>query len=117
MRKDSLRLLMFAGVVAFAVLYGMELSSKGISEVYGPMDQPAEPRQIMNAQEEEGEDWTLPPQRTVSRSEYQEEILFPRNDRQPLVDQVSAAAAKTLHTISSGGIRFVVSLFDKVTGS
>lgn len=123
MRRDSLRLLLLAGVVAFAVLYGMDLSSRGINRVYGPMDQ--QPVDDMRPQQQQSEigDWTLPPRGTASRqpsssgrSPYQEPEI-PRNDSQPLIDRVSGTAAETLHGLSSGGIRFIVSLFDKVTGS
>ncbi|WP_276356307.1 hypothetical protein [Cohnella caldifontis] len=125
MRRDTIRLLMLAGVVALAVLYGMELSSKGISRVYGPMEEPNVSGQATGGSErssnarssENEEDWTLPPRKTASDVKTERDLVIPRNDRQPLVDRVSAATAEALHGISSGGIRFVVSLFDKVTGS
>lgn len=122
MRRDSFRLLLLAGVVAFAVLYGMDLSSRGINRVYGPMDQQsdgASPR--VQQQQQDDEDWTLPPRPTANRQsssfDRSEELVIPRHDSEPLVDRVSGAAAETLHGISSGGIRFIVSLFDKITGS
>lgn len=124
MRRDSLRLLLLAGVVAFAVLYGMDLSSRGINRVYGPLDQ--QPSADMRSQQQRTEDgdWTLPPRRTTDRSQpnatersIDQEPVIPRNDSQPLIDRVSGTAAETLHGLSSGGIRFIVSLFDKVTGS
>ena len=115
MRRDSVKLLVLAGIVAFAVLYGMELSSNGISRVYGPMDQPEATRQPAAA--DQG-DWTLPPRATKQPlPSANDPIVIPRNDSQPLIDRVSATAAETLHSLSSGGIRFVVSLFDKVMGS
>lgn len=125
MRRDSLRLLLLAGAIALAVLYGMELSSRGIARVYGPMENPDSPRTSATYSQGSSrtpsaaaEDWTLPPRKSSPNPIVQDrEIQIPRNDRQPLVDRVSAAAAETLYGISSGGIRFVVSLFDKVTGS
>ena len=116
-------MLLLAGVVAFAVLYGMDLSSRGINRVYGPMDQQPSADTRSQQQQTEGGDWTLPPRgasnrepSSSSRSEYREPAI-PRNDSQPLIDRVSGTAAETLHGLSSGGIRFIVSLFDKVTGS
>jgi hypothetical protein len=115
MRKDSLKLLLLAGVVAFAILYGMELSSSGISHVYGPLEQTQST--VHHPVSGDG-DWTLPPRRT-GRDDTWEEVPaeLPRNDRKPLVDRISGTAAETLHHLSSGGIRFVVSLFDGMTGS
>ncbi|TJY43472.1 hypothetical protein E5161_06215 [Cohnella pontilimi] len=128
MRRDSFKLLIVAGIVAFAVLYGMELASHGISTVYGPMDSPTVAEDPASAEE----DWTLPPRRTAPdafggaaavqpEAPYpwggQEEPVIPRNDRIPVVDRISGKTAEVLHGLSSGGIRFVVSLFDKMTGS
>jgi len=122
-RRDSFRLLLLAGVVAFAVLYGMDLSSRGINRVYGPMDQQPGTDMRQQQQQSESGDWTLPSRNSASRqqtssgrSQYQEPTI-PRNDSEPLIDRVSGTAAETLHGLSSGGIRFIVSLFDKVTGS
>ncbi len=116
MRRDSLRLLLLIGVVGFAVLYGMELSSSGISRVYGPLEEPSAVQESPEVSEDE--EWTLPPARTVPPGYMPDgPYAFPRDDRVPLVDRLSAATAETLHHISSGGIRLVVSLFDKVTGS
>lgn len=116
MRNDSVKLLMLAGVIAFAVLYGMDLSTRGIERVYGPLDYPmaTAPSAPSNA----SGDWTLPPRQNRPQTiVYDSGIVIPRQDKVPLIDRVSSATAKTLHEISSGGIRFVVSLFDKVTGS
>ncbi len=123
MRRDSFRLLLLAGVVAFAVLYGMDLSSRGINRVYGPMDQQPGADVRPQQQQSESEDWTLPPRKTTNRQQsssarsQNQQPAIPRNDSQPLIDRVSGTAAETLHGLSSGGIRFIVSLFDKVTGS
>ena len=123
MRRDSFRLLLLAGVVVFAILYGMDLSSRGINRVYGPLDEQPDginPRTQQQQQSDSG-DWTLPPQRTTDRqsslSGRNQNLVIPRHDSEPLIDRVSGATAETLHGLSSGGIRFIVSLFDKVTGS
>jgi hypothetical protein len=128
MRRDSFKLLILAGIVAFAILYGMELASNGISTVYGPMDTPSVAQDPASVQE----DWTLPTRPTDQGAagrttavepavpydwEAQTETLIPRNDRKPIVDRISGKTAEVLHGLSSGGIRFVVSLFDKMTGS
>jgi hypothetical protein len=127
MRRDTFKLLIFAGIVGFAILYGMELSSKGIETVNGPWEtvSPSDGGQSAAA---EG-DWTLPPNQTrdgerqnanpVDSPDYQweeEEYAIPRNDREPLVDRVSGKTAEVLHDLSRNGIRMVVSIFDKVMG-
>ncbi len=136
MRRDTFKLLVLAGIVAFAVLYGMELSSRGIENVngkYETIDQgsPDDPAAA--------DEWTLPSsertkqkQRTQSgaagkssgkatdmedMNDWDAELYgIPRRDHKPLSDRVSGAAAGALHSLSKGGIKFVVSIFDKVTG-
>jgi len=130
MRRDSFKLLIFAGLLGFAVLYGMELSSKGIENVKGPW----ETEGATVEQPAADEDWTLPAKdprqgaksREETRSPAQEEGLnageegeefgIPRADREPIIDRMSGKTAEVLHDLSRNGIRMVVSLFDKVLG-
>ncbi|MFC4305545.1 hypothetical protein [Cohnella boryungensis] len=128
MRRDSFRLLIFAGILGFAILYGMELSSKGIESVQGSLSS-EEPSGASGE-----EDWTLPAtgkargsapvdsqegkwsDEAISPQGDEEEPTIPRNDREPIVDRVSGRTAEVLHDLSRNGIRMVVSLFDKVLG-
>jgi hypothetical protein len=115
-RKDTFRLLMLIGVIGFAVLYGMELASTGIHRVYGPIEDPVVGRP--SPSDSDDEEWRLPPRHPSSSVYVQNDPYdFPRNDREPLLDRLSSATAETLHHISSGGIRLIVSLIEKVTGS
>ncbi|MCD9023026.1 hypothetical protein [Cohnella silvisoli] len=132
MRRDSFKLLILAGIVAFAVLYGMDLSSKGIANVNGPLSTESPSSETQTSADGE---WTLPNTDKTQQSNkneassvarqpvddtpfynWDEEQLIPRNDRKPIVDRVSGTTAKVLHELSRNGIRMVVSLFDKVTG-
>ncbi|KIL37178.1 hypothetical protein SD71_00060 [Cohnella kolymensis] len=124
MRRDTLKLLIFAGIVGFAVLYGMELSSKGIADVNGSWDSGGNPP---GQQVPADEEWQLPAREKPIREEpapsiepdtgWQQELNeIPRNDREPLVDRVSGKTAEVLHDLSRNGIRFVVSIFDGLTG-
>jgi hypothetical protein len=117
MAKDSVKLLLLAGMISFAVLYGMELSSRGIHKVYGPLD-PSQTQQPAQVPAKGEEIWRLPPSGDGNGvlSESPAEPI-PSSGRKPMVDRVSGTAAETLHRLSSGGMRFVVSLFDRVTGS
>jgi hypothetical protein len=124
MRRDSFKLLIFAGIVAFAVLYGMDLSSKGIENVNGPL--------VTNGLSADSQasvdgEWSLPAAGQGNQTSspavddtpfynWDEDPLIPRNDRKPIVDRVSGTTAKVLHDLSRNGIRIVVSIFDKVTG-
>lgn len=133
MRRDTFKLLVFAAILGFAVLYGMELSSKGIENVNGSLvsDNPNADGQAV----EEG-DWTLPANQSPRESQSPNqgsiaqgrsddnlndgwnvnELGIPRNDREPIVDRVSGKTADVLHDLSRNGIRMVVSIFDKVMG-
>jgi len=133
MRRDSFKLLVLAGLLGFAVLYGMELSSKGIENVKGPWETPPAEYDQGNAAED---DWTLPAtgkprnaDETSGRARtddgetesgepesFGEESDIPRDDREPIVDRVSGKTGEVLHDLSRNGIRFVVSWFDKVLG-
>ncbi|WP_256760159.1 hypothetical protein [Cohnella sp. WQ 127256] len=123
MRRDTLKLLIFAGIVGFAVMYGMELSSKGIENINGPWET-TNPTAVEQSTAEEG-DWTLPaghyenPDKIPSDADNwnnNEELSIPRYDREPIVDRVSGKTAEVLHDLSRNGIRMVVSIFDKVMG-
>ncbi|WP_239617446.1 hypothetical protein [Cohnella mopanensis] len=124
MRRDTFKLLIFAGIVGFAILYGMELSSKGIESVNGPWETVSPG----NGTVANDNDWTLPVQNRnqneqnanpVKSPYYQseeEKVAIPRNDREPIVDRVSGKTAEVLHDLSRNGIRMVVSIFDRVLG-
>jgi hypothetical protein len=128
-RRDTLRLLILAGIVGFAVLYGMELSSKGIADVNGSWDSGGN---LTGQQVPADAEWQLPPEQTpVKPTPVREEPAptndpyagwdqglneIPRNDHEPLVDRLSGKTAEVLHDLSRNGIRFVVSIFDRVTG-
>jgi len=128
MRRDTFKLLVMALFLGFAVLYGMELSSRGIENVKGPWE--TKDPSLGSSSEE---DWTLPPTgkksdpSTVKKrfpaageenpfGDDSEQLGIPRNDREPIVDRVSGKTAEVLHDLSRDGIRLVVSLFDKVLG-
>jgi hypothetical protein len=136
MRRDTFKLLVFAGIVAFAVLYGMELSSKGIQDVRGSWDSGSQAVNSTDGQTGANEAWVLPApskKQTVSKVEStasasrktiddtlyydweNEEFGIPRIDRKPIVDRVSGKTAGVLHDLSKNGIKMVVSIFSKVT--
>lgn len=124
MGRDTIKLLILAGIVAFAVMYGMELSSRGITDVNGSWETDGT---VSGPQPPGDEEWPVPTRHTPVRPEpvpstepyvgwNPQADDIPRNDREPLVDRVSGKTAEVLHQLSRNGIRFVVSLFDRVTG-
>jgi len=118
MKKDTFRLLMLIGAIGFAVLYGMELASSGIGRVYGPMETPAAVRPAPPWTAEEEEEWRLPPPtRRPATYVPADPYTIARSGKEPLIDRLSSATAEALHHISEGSIRFIVSLFDKITGA
>lgn len=131
MRRDTFKLLLFAGIIGFAILYGMELSSKGIESVNGPWETANPTANSTENSSSQGDaladesDWTLPArgrERTqTDPPEYQweeeeAEYGIPRYDREPIVDRVSGKTAEVLHDLSRNGIRMVLSIFDRVMG-
>ncbi|MFC4599318.1 hypothetical protein [Cohnella hongkongensis] len=126
MRRDSFKLLLLAGLLGFAVLYGMELSSQGIRNVNGPLETESAADRI-----DEGGDWTLPvgadrsgreesrPEPTApiwADGEEEPGVAIPRLDREPVVDRFSGRTAEVLHELSRNGIRMVVSIFNRIAG-
>lgn len=135
MRRDTIKLLAFAGIIAFAVLYGMELTSKGIQDVNGSFDarsriEPLDEEEVWQTQssaqsrreQSNKPASTKPPVQTDAPDQepsydWDEELMdIPRDDRRPIVDRVSGKTGEVLNDLSRSGIRAVVSLFDQLTG-
>lgn len=147
MRKDSVKLLLMAGGLALAIMYGMELASSGIAAVHGPLGAAGSSKgagTVLHTEDdwiasdgqrsEEGtrtgsgnaaDDPARNGKKVGTSQESQREgtgtdssgPVIPRHDREPIVDRVSGKTASVLHDVSKSGIRFVVSLFEKATGS
>ncbi|MBB6673968.1 hypothetical protein [Cohnella nanjingensis] len=144
MGRDLLKLALIGGLIVFAVMYGMELANSGINTVYGPVDkreattasQPqatgAPQRQADVAAKDklngaaagngrsDGRYADEPPGLAVDGAGGTggtgDGYAIPRDDHQPAVDRLAGKTAEALQSISKGGIRLIVSLFDKVAG-
>lgn len=124
MSRDLLKVALVCGAIAFAVMFGMELSSNGISSVYGPLDsssagvQTAERSDAGSAgtdasrAEESGRYGREPAGISVEGADGAE---IPRLDHTPAIDKLANSAAEALQSASRGGIQFIVRLFDKTT--
>ncbi|CAM4001140.1 hypothetical protein COLU111180_18755 [Cohnella lubricantis] len=133
MSRDLMKLLIVCGAIVFAVLFGMELSSSGISSVYGPMDpsiagvhdpihlgEDTDGAEDMNVNASAGsEDDEYAGGRYADEPEGismdADEVPMPRLDHTPAIDRLANTAAEALQSVSRGGIQFVVHLFDKTT--
>lgn len=131
MGRDAMKLLLFAGMIAFAVLYGMELASGGIAGVYGPMDESdrelyrqtasvlrpdAETR--FTGERGQGSRWPDdgPADGRGSAGLAAEAWDSPPWDgRRPVVDRLAGEAARVLSRLSQGGIRLIVTAFSRTT--
>jgi len=124
MSRDLMKLLIVCGAIVFAVMFGMELSSNGISSVYGPMDPSSAgistPEQLNTdaGTEEEAANtdgrYADEPE-GISLEGEDDEVPMPRNDHTPAIDRLANSAAEALQSVTKGGIHFVVNLFDKTT--
>ena len=123
MSRDLMKLLIVCGAIVFAVMFGMELSSNGISSVYGPMDSSSSgvstPEQLntdeSTEQKPEETDGRYADEPEGISLEGENEVPMPRNDHTPAIDRLANSAAEALQSVSKGGIHFVVHLFDKTT--
>lgn len=142
MKGSALKWTVLGGVLVFIVLYGMEMSSAGIEKIYGPIEG-SEAASVQT--EAAAEKDTLPAaveasdetaglsssaekkieelqkelaevRKIAERSSHYERLLgIPKESTEPSVNKLADGASGFLQSFSSGGIRFVVSLFDSVT--
>ncbi|MBB6636196.1 hypothetical protein [Cohnella thailandensis] len=138
MRKDLFKLMIVAGAILFAVLFGMELASSGIQSVYGPVDSGGSassggnrneasadpvadnPRYQDSYEEEAPENarYGNEPEGISYDSEaaaQEGEAVIPRLDRPSMVDRLAGKTAEALQSASKGGIHFIVNLFNRTT--
>ncbi|GGG10898.1 hypothetical protein [Paenibacillus abyssi] len=137
MKRDSLKWAVFGGVTVFMLLYGIEVATTGIETVYGPvggqrtasvtellpqeLPQTMDDRQLPAAQPQAAVPGGMPdmiPQYEEERYPYMRERLpgiYGEYHGEPSVNRVAEQTAGLLQSLSSSGIRLVVSLFESVT--
>ncbi|HEY8529472.1 MAG TPA: hypothetical protein VIL22_07300 [Paenibacillaceae bacterium] len=127
MGRDLIKLLLLAGLVGLAVLYGMELASDGIAGVYGPLDE--RDRALYRQTENTWRTVRDLPERTSDRRAAAEEdrdgAESPETGdgwertawegRRPFVDRIAGEAAQALSRLSRDGIRTLVTVFSRAT--
>jgi len=130
MGRDLIKLLLLAGLVGLAVLYGMELASDGIAGVYGPLDD--RDRAIYRQTENTWRTVRDLPERTLDRRAAAD--AEPYRDggadaldagdgwertawegRRPFVDKIAGEAARVLSRLSREGIRTLVTVVSRAT--
>jgi len=130
MGKDLFRLILVGGAIVFAILFGMELASSGIGDVYGPMETPAgagahpetgtqqeagvrpDAGTAAAPSAENGRFGSEPPGISVGETD---DAPIPRLDHTPVIDRLAGKTAEILQNASKGGIHFIVNLFSKTT--
>jgi hypothetical protein len=128
---------MLGALIVIAVLYGIELTSQGLADVYGPLDRgtiapvPAQ-TEVMGVQtgREETEAGGQPSVITElgggkgqaadglasgSAADVGANPTLPAASGESSVNRLADNTAGLLQSVSSGGIRFVVSMFDAIT--
>ncbi|MFX3633704.1 MAG: hypothetical protein ACE3L7_25465 [Candidatus Pristimantibacillus sp.] len=142
MKRSALKWTVLGGVLVFIVLYGMEMSSTGIERIYGPIEGSGASSISLSQQADSSVEGvtssvkdtptglTDAAERKIAKLE--EELaevreIAERNNRGqrlpgvsgdpdvPAVNKLADGTAGMLQSVTTGGIRFVVSLFDSVT--
>jgi len=136
MRKQPWKYGMLGALVVVAVLYGIELTSQGLADVYGPLDRGTAPQVQQDIE-------TQPIETPVGESPEpaQQPITEVGGEgagasREPLAEQgeqpgplpaapppagessvnrLADGTAGLLQSVTSGGIRLVVSMFEAIT--
>ncbi len=129
---------MLGALIVIAVLYGIELTSQGLADVYGPLDQGT----IASAPEVTGalgaptdgestgtaagqpsgiaelgggkDQATVESSPSIAGDDAASPTL-PSTSGEPSVNRLADGTAGLLQSVSSGGIRFVVSMFEAIT--
>ncbi|SFE99780.1 hypothetical protein SAMN05216378_4668 [Paenibacillus catalpae] len=142
--KGALKWVLLGGVLVFIILYGVEMSSAGIERIYGPIESngssaimPGEDKYNLAATDEESSaslegtglssaaerkiadlEKELKEVRKIAEQSARHERLpgISSDSDEPAVNKVADGTAGLLQSVSSGGIRFIASLFNSVTG-
>lgn len=139
MRKGVWKWLILGAALTVIVLYGMEASTSGIERIYGPIEggtaaaavqgtKPIESLQVeaSQLQEQYAEDATAAERIKQLEKELKEVKKLAQREAiadgveieegdSPAVNRLADGTADLLQTVTTGGIRFVVTLFDSVT--
>lgn len=127
MKRNGWKLMAIGGAATFLVLFGMEMSTKGIERIYGPFD-----GGISNLDENADRiDESETDKRIAALERELDEIRriaggeantgnqgqfrlpgVPYEEEQAAVNKLADSTSGLLQSASSKGIRFVVSLFD-----
>ncbi|MUT66643.1 hypothetical protein [Paenibacillus sp. NEAU-GSW1] len=145
MKRSAWKWTILGGVLVFIVLYAMEMSQTGIERIYGPIEggetsitlpsssayngTSSAPREQA---EQDAADTGLSDEAERKIASLEQELAEVReiaergarkerlpgidgDPSEPTVNKLADGTAGFLQSFSSGGIEFVVSLFDKVT--
>lgn len=142
MKQSALKWTVLGGVLVFIILYGMEMSSTGIERIYGPIEGSGASSITLSPQTDYPEEGARPSIKDTSAglsdaaerkiAKLEEELaevreIAERNIRGqrlpgvtgdpdvPAVNKLADGTAGMLQSVTTSGIRFVVSLFDSVT--
>ncbi|RXZ77192.1 hypothetical protein EBB07_33500 [Paenibacillaceae bacterium] len=139
MKRDAFKWAILGGAIVFIVLYGIEMASSGIDNIYGPVEggQTSRVTETLPQQREVAEPGKDAGQPLAASKEFtpaapeqrldtvvEERNVNPRENRLPVfygqqrepgVNRLAESTGGLLQSISSGGIRFIVSLFDSIT--
>lgn len=125
-KRQSWKWLLLGGSLTFLVLFGMELSTKGIESIYGPMEngESQAPAVIEETYADDTERRIAELERELAEIRelaYGESGLgserlpgMPYTEDHPAVNKLADSASGALQSASSKGIRFVVSFFEGI---
>jgi hypothetical protein len=136
MRRSAWKWAGLGGLIAIILLYGTEMATSGIEKVYGPLDRgggvydaaslPVQQKTIAERRKElldaeryyadnYGTGASIGEERAETAGGIERLPGLPVQGHIPSVNRVADGTAGLLQSVSSGSIRFVVSLFDAIT--
>lgn len=145
MKRNALKWTVIGGALAIIILYGIDMSSAGIERIYGPIEGADEYAEAVQPEPSTDaiSDFALDQQQKIAQLEKElaeikrlavlaegsdlagrTESLPEENERlpgvpleadQPAVNRIADSTSGLLQSMSSEGIRFVVSIFDGLT--
>jgi len=120
MGRFTIRFALFGLLVALCILYGIEMATSGIERIQGPLS--GQQQEQSEPLEQAQNDVKKPEKETPEKEDRQEPAAtqpqpqpLKRSGKEPSVDVLADHTADVLQAVSSGGIRFIVSIFDAIT--
>lgn len=135
MKRDGWKWALAGGAIALLIVYGLDSADNGIRNVYGPVGVDVQPPAVNGGSQQTGEFTTTveverntpTTEKNVNKNAMNDSETYrntyegnerlpgvPYDSSEPTVNKLADGAAGVLQSVSSGGIKMFVSMFDGI---